>query len=178
MDLPNASRDLALCDGGLSFCRYPDELQVLAANLGRIIAPGGMFIVRLYVDADYRETTFEIFTELRAGKILNSSELKLRLWFALNPADGSGLRLADVWQSFHAAFPTPEVLSRSLDWPEPDINSMHGYRDMQDSYYFPSVQQVTEVMAVPGSGFTLEANITPDGPCHQHLKILSFRRRG
>lgn len=176
VDLPDASFDLALCDGGLSFFRFPDELQLLADNLERVIAPNGLFMVRLYVDADYRETTAAIFNELRSGKIRNSSELKLRLWFALNPADGSGVKLDDVWQSFHAAFPAPDVLSRFSNWPESEINSMHAYRGLQDRYYFPSAEQVTGIFTSPGTGFTLEANLTPEGPCHQHLKILSFRR--
>lgn len=176
MDLPDASRDLALCDGGLSFVRHPDELQQLAANLERIIAPGGLFIVRLYVDADYRESTAGIFAELQAGRIRNSSELKLRLWFALNPSDGSGVRLDRVWQCFHAAFPTWEVLGRTLQWSEFEIESMNAYKDKPDIYYFPSAERVTGIFAAPGAGFTLEASLTPNGPCHQHLKILSFRR--
>jgi SAM-dependent methyltransferase len=176
MDLPANSRDLALCDGGLSFFRYPHELQQLAGNLRRIITPGGLFVVRVYVDAAHRESTADIFAELKAGQIRNNCELKLRLWFALNPTDGSGVKLDDVWQCFHAAFPTPEVLTRTPHWPDPETESMNAYKDMQDIYYFPSVRQVSEIFSHSGSGFTLEANITPVGPCHQHLKILSFRR--
>lgn len=176
MNLPDASRDIAFCDGGLIFFSYPDQLQQLAGNLGRIIAPGGLFIVRLYLDADYRESTADIFAELKAGRIRNSSELKLRLWFALNPTDGTGVKLDDVWQCFHAAFPDPEVLSNTLQWPDSEIQSMKAYRDMQDIYYFPSVEQVSEVCC--SSGFTLAASIAPKGPCHQHLKVLSFRRNG
>ena len=175
-DLPAASRDLALCDGGLSFFRHPDELQQLAENLGRIITPGGLLVARVYVDAAYRESAADIFAELQAGRIRNSCELKLRLWFALNPSDGSGVKLDDVWQCFQAAFPRPEELTETLSWPSSQVQSMMAYKDLQDTYYFPSVRQASEIFSHSGNGFTLEACLTPDGPCHQHLKILSFRR--
>jgi len=176
MDLPPASRDIVLCDGGLSFFSYPDQLQQLADNLGRIIAPGGLFLVRLYLDADYRETPAEIFEQLLQNRIRNSSELKLRLWFALNSSDGAGVRLADVWHSFHAACPNPKMLTESMSWPEVEVASMNAYKNLQNTYFFPTIEQVTEIWARSGSGFAVEANITPEGPCHQHLRVLSLRR--
>jgi len=176
MHLPEASRDIVLCDGGLTFFSYPDELQQLADNLERIIAPGGLFLVRLYLDAQNRETPAEIFDQLRQHRIPNSSELKLRLWFTLHSRAGMGVRMADVWETFHKACPHPELLTETAAWPESEVASMKAYKNMQDIYYFPTVKQVTEIWARSGSGFTLEANITPEGPCHQHLRILSLRR--
>lgn len=177
MHLPPASRDIVLCDGGLCFFRYPDKLQQLANNLDRIIAPGGVFLVRIFLDADSCESPAEIFDELLQNRIRNSCELKLRLWLALKGSDRTSVLLADVWKSFHSAFPDPEVLTETIAWTESEIASMHAYKNLRDRYFFPTVEQVAEIWAGSGSGFTLEANITPVGPCHQHLRILSLLRK-
>ncbi len=176
MDLPDASRDIVLCDGGLSFFSYPDALQKLANNVVRIMAPGGLFIVRLYVDGDYQETPQDIFQQLEAGAIRNSSELKLRLWFALHQRDGKGVCVADVWSCFNAAYPEEQEFISKLAWPAAEWQSMQAYKGMNDVYRFPSVAQVTEVFAQSKHPLHCEAEITPAGPCHQHLRILALRR--
>ena len=171
MDLPDASRDLALCDGGLSFLKYPDGLKALAENLGRIIAAGGLFIVRLYVDADHHESADAVMLELLQGRIKNSSELKLRLWLALNSRGDAGVRLDDVWRSFNT-----RCSRKDIPWPDGEWQSMQAYENMQDHYYFHSVERVTEILANSNSPFSLEAKLRPTGHCNQHLRLLSFRR--
>ncbi|NJN06382.1 MAG: methyltransferase domain-containing protein, partial [Rhodobacteraceae bacterium] len=98
MDLADESCDLVLCDGGLTFFSYPDALQQLANNITRIMAPGGRFIVRLYLDANRPITPGSVFSQLESGEIRNSSELKLLLWFALHRQDGTGVRLRRLAQ--------------------------------------------------------------------------------
>lgn len=176
MDLPDASRDVVLCDGGLTFFRSLETLQVLAENLGRIIASGGIFIVRLFVDAEVRETPAKVLSEFVDGKIPNSSELKVRLWFALNAADGQGVRLHDVWRCYREAVPDPGAIARNIPWQSSDWLAMDAYKNMEEVYYFPSVDDVTDVFTSRPGGFERGAIITPPGPCREHLKILSFRR--
>lgn len=176
MDVPDASRDVVLCDGGLTFFQPVEALPALAENLGRIIAPGGVFIVRLFVDAEIRETPTEIFTELMDGKIPNCSELKVRLWFAMNAAAGQGVSLHDVWRRYREAIPDPGAVARNIPWPSSEWLSMEAYKNTDEVYYFPSVDAVSHVFTSQPGGFELTAVATPCGPCWEHLKILTFRR--
>jgi SAM-dependent methyltransferase len=178
MELPAESRDIVLCDGGLSFFSYPDELQALLATVTRILAPGGLFIVRLYVNSDSRQTTKEIFQQFSSGHIRNSQELKLRLWFALHREDEKGIRLHDVWSIFEEACEKLRAQDEVPDWPEAEWESMRAYEGLQDVYYFPSAEGVTGLLHKVNGKVRLQDSIMPSGPCHEHLRILSFRLDG
>lgn len=176
MDLPDASRDVALCDGGLTFFQPMQALQTLAENLGRIIAPGGAFIVRLFVEAEARETPAEIFAEFVDGKIPNASELKVRLWFALHASDGPGVRLHDVWRCYRDAIPNPGAIASRIPWQPAEWLSMDAYKNADEVYYFPTVDEVTVAFSGQPGGFSRPVVKTPTGPCWQHVKILTFTR--
>ena len=176
MNLPDASRDIAFCDGGLSFFKPGERMNQMANNLGRIVAPGGLFIVRAFIQAEQGQTPQDVFRELDQGKIRNNSELKMRLWFALNDDDGTGVKLHDVWQSFNDAFNQHPGSYEHLSWPDAEWQSMKAYKDIDSYYFFPTVSQITEAFGSSEYPFTLQTNLTPSAPCHQHLRILSFRR--
>jgi SAM-dependent methyltransferase len=178
MQLCKESRDIVLCDGGLSFFSYPGELQKLLANVTRIMAPGGLFIVRLYVDGESHQTAEGIYQQFSSGHIRNSQELKLRLWLALQDRDGKGVRLHDVWSSFEEVCEKLRAQGEVPDWPKAEWESMRAYQGLQDIYYFPSAEQVTVLLQKVNNKVRLQASIMPSGPCHEHLKILSFRRNG
>ena len=174
-DLPDHSRDIVLCDGGLTFFSYPQPLQQLLDNITRIMAPGGLFIVRLYVASNPPQSAATIYQQFSRGQIRDSHELKFRLWFALERAGGKGVCLNDVWNSFEAACSDLRSRNALPDWPEAEWLSMQAYEGLQDVYYFPSVEQLTGLMNQNHRSATLEANITPSGTCNEHLRILSFR---
>src|SRR5690606_18359058 len=48
LPLPDASQHIVVCDGGLAMLRYPDQQRALATELRRVIAPDGLFVLRLY----------------------------------------------------------------------------------------------------------------------------------
>jgi len=198
MDLPDASRDVVLCDGGFTFISSPEPLQRMAENVARILAPGGHFIVRMFVNADQQETPAELFRALEQGNVQTISELKMRLWLALNAipntslnatlnanlnamenaGEGKGVRLVDVWRCFQAEYKTPELLAQRVSWPEPLWPLIQAYEDKTDTYYFPSVDEVSQ--AFQQTSFKLErvALIKPEVHCQQHLRLLSLKRPG
>ncbi|HKX55883.1 MAG TPA: class I SAM-dependent methyltransferase [Xanthomonadales bacterium] len=187
MNLPDASRDVMLCDGGYTFISSPEPLRRMAENVARILAPGGRFVVRLFVNAEQQETPAELFRALELGSILTISELKLRLWLALNGrqkgtanvAGGKGVRLVDVWRCFQAEYKSPELLDERVSWSDDSLwQSMQAYEDKIDTYYFPSVDEVSQ--AFLQTTFKLEkvALVEPQVHCGQHLRLLSLKRPG
>lgn len=187
MNLPDASRDVVLCDGGFTFISSPEPLRQMAENVARILAPGGRFVVRMFVNAEQQETPAELFRALELGRVQTISELKMRLWLALNgaqigtahAADGNGVRLVDVWRIFQAEYKSPEQLARRVSWPDDSLwQSMQAYEDKTDTYYFPSVHEVSQ--AFHQTSFKLEtvALLEPEVHCRQHLRLLSLKRPG
>ena len=49
LPLPDRSRDVVLCDGGLNGLSYPDDLSRLVHELHRVVAPNGLCGIRLFV---------------------------------------------------------------------------------------------------------------------------------
>jgi SAM-dependent methyltransferase len=184
MDLPDASRDVVLCDGGFTFINHPEPLQQLAENVARIMAPGGRFITRLFVNAVRQETPAELFAALEQGNLANINELKLRLWLALNSTlnsnlnggERTGVRLADVWRCFSAQYPSAGTLAERSAWPESEWHLMKAYEGTTDTYYFPSVEQISQAFQQTSFKLQRVAIIEPDVLCGQHLRLLSFRR--
>ncbi len=186
MDLPDASRDVVLCDGGFTFISSPGPLQRMAENVARILAPGGRFVVRMFVNAEQQETPDELFRALEQGEIQTLSELKMRLWLALNatsdaPASAlgaQGVRLVDVWRCFQAEYKTPEGLAQRVSWPEPLWPSIQAYEDKTDTYYFPSVEEVSQAFLQTPFKLEKAALVVPEVHCRQHLRLLSLKRPG
>lgn len=182
MKLPDASRDLVLCDGGFTFIPSPEPLQQLADNVARILAPGGRLITRLYVNADEQETPAQLFHDLEQGRVQTVSELKLRLWLALNAtpngAQRTGVRLVDVWRCFQAEFTTPEQVARRVSQPDSVWQALQAYEGKTDSYYFPSAEEVSQAFMRSTVGLEIDAVIQPQVHCGQHLCLLSLRRPG
>ncbi len=98
LPLPDASLDVVVCDGGLHLLDYPQGQSQLARTLARLIAPGGLFVVRLFVPPPQPEGAPEVLGALLAGRIPDLNCLKLRLGMALQRSPATGVALHAVWQ--------------------------------------------------------------------------------
>jgi hypothetical protein len=67
---------------------------------------------------------------------------KWRLAMALHGGLEEGVRLADIWDAWHAAVPRPDELARRLGWPLPEILTMDDFRNVQARYTFPTLAEV------------------------------------
>jgi len=137
-DLPVAdqSQDLIVGDGCLAVMDYPRTFTATLGCLHRVLRPGGLFSHRFFLRPEVAEETEFVFDELRAGRIGNFHLFKWRLAMSLHGAIDEGVRLADIWDSWHAAVPDPPALAAEIDWPLEIITTIDAYRDMETRFTF------------------------------------------
>jgi SAM-dependent methyltransferase len=141
MALPDASRDVVLCDGGLHLLAYPQEQRRLAGLLARVLCDGGLCILRLYVPPERREPPTAVLEDLLAGRVPDLNFLKLRLWMALLDDPAEGVELGAVWQAVHEVAPDPAALAARIGWPLDHVLAIDAYRGSRARYHFVTVDQ-------------------------------------
>jgi SAM-dependent methyltransferase len=140
LPLAAASRDVAIGDGCYS-CLDAAAYRVMSRALREVLRPGGLLVMRFFVRPEARESTAQVFADLFAKRIGSFFAFKWRLAMALHGTLAEGVRLADVWDAWHAAVPQPEALARHLDWSLPKILMMDHYRKSELRYTFPTLAE-------------------------------------
>ena len=69
LPLPDASRELMLCDGGLGMMDYPEGQARLAGELRRVVSEGGLCVFRLFAPPEERESVQDVLGDLKGGRI-------------------------------------------------------------------------------------------------------------
>jgi SAM-dependent methyltransferase len=153
IDLPAASIDMALCDGGLHLLNYPQGQRELAERMASVIRPGGRFAVRLFLPSEDRETPDEVLAALNAGQIRDLNCLKLRVGPALMPSPEAGVCLHDVWLKIRSQSNNGwEELANRLGWPLEKLSIIDSYYRSDARYHFVTLQQAIDVFTSVSSG--------------------------
>ncbi|MEX1017329.1 MAG: class I SAM-dependent methyltransferase [Phycisphaeraceae bacterium] len=177
-DLPLAagSRDIALCDGGLHLLAYPHEQQRFVRALHRVVAPGGLCLLRLFVPPPQRESPAAVIDDLLRRRIASLSGLKFRLWMALQREVARGVALAAVWETVHRVEPDWAQLASHVGWSLEHLSAIDTYRDSATRYCLPTEAAVRQLFCESPGGFTLEARHTPTYELGGQCPTLVLRR--
>lgn len=176
MSLEDASRDIALCDGGLIMLDYPDQMKRLAGELARVLAVGGLFTTRAFVSGTVTEDATAVMSDFLAGKITNSSILKLRLAIALTQDSIAGVRLHDVWKFYNDSIPSDVSLSDLVGWSVDELQFIEAYKNSDEIYRFPDVDELCDVFCDSTGKFECISVQTPDYELHEHMRVITFQR--
>ena len=176
LPLTDASQDLVLCDGGFTLLDFPGRQRIVAAEIARVLSPGGLLLLRVHPRPSPAEPVDTVIAEFQAGRVANSSELKLRLGAALCEDPRSGTALDQVWQVFHRAVREIDGLPKLSGWPQQDIERMRAYAGCMDRYTFPTLDEQLGIFAAAGSPFTLLAIERPGGKRGFVSPILALQR--
>jgi len=171
-----SSFDLALCDGGLHLLSYPDGQAGFVRSLRRVLAPGALLLLRLFVPPPEAEAVDEVLRDLGAGRIGNVNELKIRLDMALQPDPVTGVRIGDVWEAFERAEPDLDALAARTGWSRESLGSIEAYRGSEATYHFVTERQVRRLFEVDPGGFTVEAVREPAYELGQRFPLVALRR--
>jgi hypothetical protein len=175
--LPDGSRDIVLCDGGLHLLAYPHEQRRLARILRGILSYHGLCIFRLYVPPPERESPDVVLTDLMEGRIGNLNVLKLRLGMSLLESSAEGVGLGTVWNAIHEAAPDLELLASSIGWPVEHMLAINSYRDSTSRYHFVTVDEVTDMFCGDPGGFEVRGLRVPSYELGGQCTTIVFRRR-
>jgi SAM-dependent methyltransferase len=175
LPLRAGSRDLALCDGGLPLLDHPQSQARLVGELHRVLAPGGLCLIRLYALPNEPESPDLVLAELIAGGVPNLNVLKLRLGMALQTAPETGVRLHDIWSKLHALAADWETLARRLGWPLEHLQVIDAYFESAATYHFIS-ELAARSLFCAGGRFIFRESFTPSYPLGERCPIVVFER--
>lgn len=151
LDLPDASVDIVMCDGGLHLLDYPRGQAALCAELARVVCAGGLVAFRLFVPPTRTEPVEAVLQSLHRGAIRDLNCLKLRLGMALQGLPEQGVALADVWRTLRAEAGSDwNELAARLAWPFEQLQVIDAYRDSGASYHFVSTEQAVALFGNAG----------------------------
>jgi SAM-dependent methyltransferase len=175
--LAAGSADVVLCDGGAHLVPFGAPRDAFARELARVIAPGGLFVARLFVPPARPESPDGVLQDLLAGRVASLNVLKLRLGMALQPSAAEGVRLSRVWDALHAAAPDAQQLAARLGWSFDHLRAIDTYRDCPARYHFQTLDEVRELIcAGTGGGFALESFNVPTYDLGDRCPTVIFRR--
>jgi SAM-dependent methyltransferase len=175
--LPDSSIDIALCDGGFHLLAHPSEQRALVRSLARLISPGGIFVLRLFVPPVERESVEQVMRALEEGSIPNLNVLKLRLGMALQASSEQGVVLHGVWQALHDRHPDPALLAQQLGWELAHLRAIDTYKNCASRYHFVSVDLAHELFCANGAGFEVVSMHCNDYPLGERCPIVVYRRK-
>jgi SAM-dependent methyltransferase len=147
LPLDAASCDIVVGDGVFAMLAHPDGGRVLAAQVHRVLAPGGRFVTRAFVAPERAESVEAVAADLRAGRIGSFHALKWRLAMALQPSPERGVRVADVWTAWREICPNGEALADDLGWDRAVVATIDAYRDGDGVYAFPTLAELRRILA-------------------------------
>jgi SAM-dependent methyltransferase len=174
---PDGSRDIALCDGGLHLLSYPSGQRALAKELERVLAPGGLFAIRLFLPPAKRESAQQVLDDFLGARVANLNELKLRLGPALTESAESGVELDGIWRAVHAVAPDLDRVAERLGWTREHLGAIETYRGSHVRYHFVTLAEVTRLFCTEGSGFELLSKHEPSYPLGERCPIVVLRRK-
>lgn len=143
LPLPHASIDLVVGDGVCSLLAVEDY-GALAAELARVLRPGGRVVLRLFAAPARAETLDDVRAALPA--IGSFDVLKWRIAMALQ-TKARAVRVRDIRDAFDRLVPDRAALAAATGWPREVIDHVDIYRDSPASYSFPTVDEVRAAFA-------------------------------
>jgi hypothetical protein len=177
MRLPENSRDIVLCDGGLHLLAFPEELHRLTHLLKKVVSDRGICIFRLYIPPRHQEFPDSVIRDLMDGKISNLNVLKLRLGMSLMKSADEGVELDTVWRVLEAAAPDLRKLASRLGWPFSHIAAIYAYRGSRARYYFSMPDQLSALFCNGQGGFKFHDLREPTYELSERCPTVIFERQ-
>lgn len=171
--LPETAADVILCDGGIVLLRYPDEQQAFLREIGRVLRPGGLLILRCFVQGQNKQDPDDLFRQFEAGALGGALELIFRLQLALQDTAEEGVRVGKPLDLWTARQPDLAALAAERHWPTGVLETIEAYRGSNIVSYYPTLAELLQL----AEGILQKIDChTLDYPAGEHCPILSFRK--
>ena len=143
MPLAAAAVDIVVGDGCHVCARFPDQAQAINREIDRVLRPGGIFVIRVFLRPDAHETIDDIRRDLEGGAIGNVHALKWRIAAAIHGSTAEGVRLADVWEVWQRLRPLAERHAERvgwrLGWRPGELATLDIHRGVETRFYMPTL---------------------------------------
>jgi SAM-dependent methyltransferase len=174
LSLADGSVAIALGDGCFSLLDFPRGYLRFAASVARVLAPGGLFSIRLFCRPPAPESPDAVFAALEARRIGNFHAFKWRLAMALQGDDITrGVPVESVWSAFQARLGDASPAAGRLGWAVEEVQTIDNYRGSASVYTFPTVAEVRRALDC----FELVEEWRGEYELGERCPTLLFRRR-
>ena len=146
MPVPTGGADIVVGDGSYAAIRLPEDGPAMTAEVRRMLKPGGLFAVRVYLRPDAAEAMADLDAALAAGTVGSVHALKWRIAAAIQPSLSAGVRLADIWTAWEALRPAAEHSRGRPGWRDEEIATLARYCDNTTRYYFPTAAEFRAIV--------------------------------
>jgi SAM-dependent methyltransferase len=163
--LDDASVDVVAGDGVLNVIPSLADAGRLCGEVGRMLAPGGRFVVRVFVAPDPQEPLAAIERDLWARRIGSFHVLKWRLLMAVQDPVSHSVCLGDAWTAWRGFCPDPRALTEKLGWAPEVVATIDAYRGAPTRFTFPTRLEAKAILA----------EAFEEIACHEHAYELGER---
>ncbi len=167
-----ASADLVIGDGCFISVGFPDGHRDLAASVRRALRPGGLLVMRCFVQPETREPAEKVWVELEAGRIGSFHAFKWRLAMALQQTAEAGIGLAEIWDAWSRGPLAAEQVRARTGWSADVLATMDLYRGGAHRFHFATEAELLD--AVAGT-IRLESRHVSPYELGERCPILAFR---
>jgi SAM-dependent methyltransferase len=160
---PDGAFTAAIGDGFTTVLGSAPAARRALSELRRVLAPGAALVLRHFLRPDPPESSAEVFADLLAGRIPSFHDFKWRLAHAL-PQDGeAGVRVGDIHAAWEARGLDPSAVAAELGWDPRVVRTIDAYRDLDQTYLFPTLAELSALYAPLFSQATLRFPTYPLG---------------
>jgi len=177
IDLPEQSRDIVLCDGGLVLLNYPEQQKALVKILHRILADNGICILRQFVPPVQPESIDSIFADLIAGKLNNMNALKIRLWLSLHKSIEAGVKLNDIWQEIERIDPGLKQTQASSGFTSQQLMMLKTFAGSPVTFHCLNPEEVQNMFCTEQGGFELHQIRVPSYELGECCPTVVLKRK-
>ncbi len=172
LPLADASVDFLLCDGGLCLQPWPQGQHALVTALARVLKPGGLLILRSFVQPAVPESIDTVLADLRAGRLADRNLARLRVWMAMQRSVAEGVSNVASWKLLGSAAPDVETLAKLMNTDADYLRVVLAKSDDR-SFHFADEREISGMFCTEPGGFRLEEVRVPAYPygacCPTHV---------
>ncbi len=170
-----SSQNVILCDGGFGVLSFPHEQRQLLTEVRRMLAPGGIFVVRLFAPAGRTGSIADISADLHAGLIESLDMLKLRLWGALQKTLVDGVKPREVVANIEEMSGGLDRLVVDHGWSAEHVATLELHRDSNSVYHLANAEELVR-MTEEVSGFEVVSIESADYSYSDCCPLVTLRR--
>lgn len=139
MPLGSGAVDVAVGDGCYNVFDFPASADAFGAEIERVLSPGGIFIVRVFLRPDRKETLEDIARDLEGDAVGSLHALKWRIAGAIHGSTEEGVALSDIWEAWQRLRPLARKQGARWGWRPGEFATLEAYRGASARYCFPTI---------------------------------------
>jgi SAM-dependent methyltransferase len=171
LPLKDQSIDIVCGDGVVLFFSYPQGVQRFFKEIKRVLKPGGLFLLRAFIQTQTRESLDQLHTDLKAGRIGSFHVYKWRLSMALQNSLQQGVHPSQIWQVWKQRVESSKLLAQQTGWPLAEIETIKAYQHATAVYHYPTHNELTQTF---NSFFQVKTVTFPDYELGERCALIEL----